>query len=128
MKVFKRSAKAKGIKVSVKITSGDDAEVVSPDHLESLAETASNLAIYAATHSEEDDWEMLPATRVKVILFKDSGKYYTEEMWNIPDGAIGPYDMIKSRNFRRIGGGAVLVPSQEPWGFPFLFPGEYPKH
>ena len=121
MKVFKRSAKAKGIKVSVKITSADNAEVVSPDHLESLLEGAGNLAVYAATHSEDDDWEMLPAERVKAVLFKDSGKYYTEEFWNIPDGAIGPYDMIKSRNFRRIGGGAVLIPSQEPWGFPFLF-------
>ena len=58
--------------------------------------------------------------KAKVILFKPSGKYYTEEYWEIPDGAIGPYDMEKSKDFRRIGGGAVLVVTQEPWGFPWL--------
>lgn len=57
----------------------------------------------------------------EVILFKDSGKYYTQEMWRIPEGAIGPYDMQFSPDFRRIGGGAVLVTSAEPWGFPHLF-------
>ncbi len=66
------------------------------------------------------------ARRVKatVILFRSSGKYYTEEEWTIPDTAIGPYDMEHSVDFRRISGGAVLVPSQEPWGYPHLFPGE----
>lgn len=58
----------------------------------------------------------------KVILFKDSGKYYTEEEWEIPEDAIGPYDMEKSKNFRRIGSGAVLVETQEPWGYPHLIP------
>jgi len=62
--------------------------------------------------------------RVEVYLFKPSGKFYTDEMWRIPVGAIGPHDMSDSPDFRRIGGGAVLVPSQEPWGFPHLFPGE----
>lgn len=73
---------------------------------------------------------------VIVILFKPSGKFYTEEWWEIPDRVpsesrpgetrpvIGPSDMKHSRHFRRIGGGAVLVESQEPWGFPHLFPGE----
>jgi hypothetical protein len=58
-----------------------------------------------------------------VILFKPSGKYYTEEAWRIPADAIGPYDMERSPNFHRIGGGAVLVGTQEPWGYPHLFPG-----
>lgn len=39
-----------------------------------------------------------------VILFKPSGKYYTEEPWRIPEDAIGPYDMQRSPDFRRIGG------------------------
>lgn len=57
-----------------------------------------------------------------VVLFKPSGKYYTEEPWEVPAGAIGPYDMVRSKDFRRIDGGAVLVETQEPWGFPHLFP------
>jgi hypothetical protein len=71
--------------------------------------------------------------KVKVILFKEFGKYYTEEEWEVPATvrdtpesrerpAIGPYDMWHSPNFRRIGNGAVLIPSQEPWGYPHLFP------
>lgn len=56
----------------------------------------------------------------EAILFKDSGKYYTAENWEIPDDAIGPMDMAHSKDFRRIGDGAVLIPSQEPWGFPWL--------
>lgn len=59
-----------------------------------------------------------------VILFKRSGKYYTEESWRVPDNAIGPYDMEYSLDFRRIDGGPVLVDTQEPWGFPHLFPSE----
>ena len=59
--------------------------------------------------------------KAKVILFKRSGKYYTEEKWEIPEGAIGPYDMDRSRDFRRIdNGGPVLVVTQEPWGYPHL--------
>lgn len=58
--------------------------------------------------------------RAKVILFKECGKYYTAEYWGIPEGATGPYDMEKSKDFRRIGTGAVLVVTQEPWGYPFL--------
>lgn len=71
----------------------------------------------------------------KVVLFKASGKYYTEELWRIPTEVpcdvrpgvmrpvIGPYDMRHSPDFRRIGGGAVLIESQEPWGYPHLLPG-----
>lgn len=61
-------------------------------------------------------------TEVEVILFKDSGKYYTTETWKLPDkeGYIGPYDMKFSADFHRIGNGKVLIPSQEPWGYPHL--------
>ena len=62
------------------------------------------------------------STTANVILFKPSGKYYTEEPWEVPDRAIGPYDMVRSKDFRRIDGGAVLIETQEPWGFPHLFP------
>lgn len=61
--------------------------------------------------------------KAMVILFKPSGKYYTEEWWEVPDGAIGPYDMDRSPDFRRIAGGPVLVTSQR-WGFPHLFESE----
>lgn len=90
--------------------------------------------------------------KAEVVLFKPSGKYYTTEHWRIPTkedamlsikeaellygiqkeivpdpslisgDLIIPYSMIYSPDFRRIGGGAVLVVSQEPWGYPHLFP------
>ena len=61
---------------------------------------------------------------MEVILFKPSGKYYTEDdNWRIPREAIGPHDMKSSPQFRRIDEGAVLIPEQEPWGYPHLFPG-----
>jgi hypothetical protein len=77
----------------------------------------------------------------KVILFQESGKYYTEDYWEIPTEAdleelqkdvplekrvyaFLPHCMRFSKGFRRIGdAGHVLVPSQEPWGYPVLFPG-----
>lgn len=84
----------------------------------------------------------------RVILFKPSGKYYTEEEWEIPTAQqalstdlagiklrLGipiseiradittPFGMIYSKDFRRIKGGPVLVPAQEPWGYPHLLPG-----
>lgn len=76
--------------------------------------------------------------RVTVHLFKPSGKWYAEEEWRVPTTirdhspqrgyfvreAIGPWDMRHSPDFRRISGGPVLVPSQEPWGYPHLFPAE----
>lgn len=76
--------------------------------------------------------------KAKVILFKQSGKYYTEEEWEIPTEEeleekqkdiprshklynFQPVCMLFSMDFRRIGGnGSVLIPSQEPWGFPHL--------
>lgn len=59
---------------------------------------------------------------VRVTLFKPSGKFYTSEDWRIPEEAIGPFDMDRSPDFRRIDGGAVLIDSYSPWGFPHLFP------
>jgi hypothetical protein len=88
-------------------------------------------------------YELLPkgevtAMKVKVTLFKPSGKYYTSEEWEVPKEVpdhspmrgdfvretLGPYDMRHSKDFRRISGGAVLIDSQEPWGYPHLFPNE----
>lgn len=53
-----------------------------------------------------------PELRAPVTLFKPSGKYYTAETWRIPVGAIGPHDMTRSPDFRRIDGGPVLVQSE----------------
>lgn len=58
--------------------------------------------------------------KAKVILFKESGKYYTEEEWTIPELCINPHCMESSIDFRRIGNGKVLVETQEPWGYPAL--------
>lgn len=58
--------------------------------------------------------------KATVILFKPSGKYYTEEHWRVPEGAMTPHDMARSPDYRTIGGGPVLVDTQEPWGFPAL--------
>jgi hypothetical protein len=58
--------------------------------------------------------------KATVILFKDSGRYYTEEEWEIPADAIGPHDMKRSKDFRRIEGGSVVIPTQEPWGYPYV--------
>lgn len=68
----------------------------------------------------------------KVILFRQSGKYYTEEEWTIPTkeeakaaGAVGgdtviPYIMAFSPDARQIDRGPVLVVTQAPWGYPHL--------
>ncbi len=57
-----------------------------------------------------------------VTLFKQGGKFYTSEKWRIPEGAIGPWDMEKSPDFRRIDNGPVLIDG-EPWGYyPHLLP------
>lgn len=67
--------------------------------------------------------ELLEVDQAEVILFKPGGKYYTVDYWRVPEGAIGPYDLAQSPDFRRIGNGAVLVTSDR-WGFPHLFPEE----
>lgn len=59
-------------------------------------------------------------SKATVILFRESGKYYTQERWAIPKDAILPNDMERSPDFRRIGDGPVLVIEQDPWGFPAL--------
>jgi hypothetical protein len=67
-----------------------------------------------------------------VTLFKDTGKYYTQEAWAVPVNAILPSDMQMSPDFRRISGGSVLVdsdaapefPGARNWGLPQLFPAE----
>jgi hypothetical protein len=64
----------------------------------------------------------MPKTIATVVLFKPSGKYYTTEEWKVPAGAVWPYTMEFSPDFHRIDGGAVLIPEQEPWGVPHLFP------
>lgn len=68
--------------------------------------------------------------KATVILFKESGKYYSTEEWEIPEEhpyAFLPACMSGSPDFMRVGGtGAVLIPTQEPWGYPHLFPGACP--
>lgn len=74
------------------------------------------------------EWVARPVKKATVTLFKSSGKYYTDEEWRIPPDAVVPADMINSLDFRRLSdGGAVLVPKQEPWGYPHLFPNDPPE-
>jgi len=87
------------------------------------------------------DWTDVTLPTAEVTLFKPSGKYYTTEHWLIPTDeeletkqasvdrnfrvySFQPACMKLSPDFRRISGGPVLVHTQEPWGFPQLFPGE----
>jgi hypothetical protein len=79
--------------------------------LEQLLQSLQRLAGPAPTHAT-------------VQLFKPGGKWYTDESWRIPPGAIGPWDMEDSPDFHRISGGPVLVETQEPWGYPFLLAAE----
>ena len=77
-----------------------------------------------AAYRELEDPEPVPVRNAKVQLFKPSGKYYDEDEWEIPADAIGPYDMRRSKDFRTIGGGAVYVEDQDPWGYPYLIQGD----
>ena len=61
--------------------------------------------------------------KASVSLFKPNGKWYTDEQWTVPEGAIGPFDMDRSPDFRRIDGGPVLVTDDSPWGYPILLLG-----
>lgn len=65
----------------------------------------------------------VPEDRVKVTLFKSSGKWYTDELWKIPERAIGPWDMIHSPDFHRIDFGPILITEEGPWGYPHLLRG-----
>lgn len=56
--------------------------------------------------------------KTTVVLFKSSGKYYTTEEWRVPVDAIGPYDMHRSPDFRRIDGGKVLVEASDALSWP----------
>ena len=84
------------------------------------------------TCESETPTKETPTRTASVTLFRKSGKYYTIEAWRVPAGAIGPEDMRRSPDFRRIDGGLVLVdadaadefPEAENWGFPHLFPAE----
>jgi hypothetical protein len=60
-------------------------------------------------------------THAKVIIFQPGGKYYTEDSWRIPEGATGPEDMRRSPDYRHGWNGPILVPEQDPWGYPRLF-------
>lgn len=84
------------------------------------------------TSESENATQEASARTASVTLFRKSGKYYTIEAWRVPAGAIGPEDMRRSPDFRRIDGGLVLVdadaanefPDAKNWGFPHLFPAE----
>jgi hypothetical protein len=102
-----------------------------PDELTPLEQNALKWVTLCQTHrtdpattsSLDFKLDMPRITKVRVELFRSSGKFYTEETWTIPDDAIGPYDMERSPDFRRISGGHVLIPAQEPWHYPHLFLG-----
>lgn len=66
----------------------------------------------------------------KIITFRESGKYYTEEKWEIPKHAIGPYHMADSGDYELWRAAHptwfALVPDQEPWGYPHLLAPDQP--
>lgn len=76
--------------------------------------TARRDALYAMRAGE---------LKVRVDLFRTSGKWYTEEDWTVPVDALNPADLERSPDARSIEGGPVLVPSVEPFGFPCLLLG-----
>lgn len=93
------------------------------------------MAGFCSASTDPDPVHVPGRGTAKVILFKPSGKYYTEERWEIPtydetlerggnggDSAI-PYCMRFSKDFRQIDGGPALVITQEPWGYPHLIQG-----
>lgn len=66
-----------------------------------------------ATARDSND---VPAT-ARVVRIKDSGKYYTEEEWRIPENAFFPRSMANSPDARLENGGIYIVPAQYPWGY-----------
>lgn len=96
-----------------------------------IALTSKDVSGFVEYDPYSCDCKETPSFLVEVILFRKSGKYYTTEEWYLPDlvpnpvsgkmvPPVSPHDVRHSPDFRRIDGGAVLVPSQEPWGYPAL--------
>lgn len=59
----------------------------------------------------------IPEGYAEVEHFKESGKYNVTDHWRIPENCIDPRDMKHSPDYRDIGC-TIVVPSQEPWGYP----------
>ena len=53
--------------------------------------------------------------KASVILFRKSGKYYTQEEWEVPESALGPHDMVRSPDFRRIDATERIVAAAVAW-------------
>lgn len=66
--------------------------------------------------AEARDSNNVPAT-ARVVRIKDSGKYYTEEEWRIPENAFFPRSMADSPDARLDDGSIYVVPAQYPWGY-----------
>lgn len=77
-----------------------------------LAKAAADIQRIATARATDN----VPAT-ARVVRIKDSGKYYTEEQWRIPDNAYYPRSMAKSPDARLEDGGIYIVPAQYPWGY-----------
>ena len=77
-----------------------------------LAKAAADIQRIATARATNN----VPAT-ARVVRIKDSGKYYTEEQWRIPENAYYPRNMAKSPDARLEDGGIYFVPAQYPWGY-----------
>lgn len=77
-----------------------------------LAKAAADIQRIATARATDN----VPAT-ARVVRIKDSGKYYTEEEWRIPDNAYYPRGMAESPDAHLEDGGIYIVPAQYPWGY-----------
>lgn len=77
-----------------------------------LVKAAADIRRIAKARATDD----VPAT-ARVVRIKDSGKYYTEESWRIPENAHYPRNMANSPDARLGDGGIYIVPAQYPWGY-----------
>ena len=77
-----------------------------------LIKAARDIQRIAAARATND----VPAT-ARVVRIKDSGKYYTEEEWRIPENAFFPRSMADSPDARLDDGSIYVVPAQYPWGY-----------
>ena len=77
-----------------------------------LMKAAQDIQRIAAARATND----VPAT-ARVVRIKDSGKYYTEEEWHIPENAHFPRSMADSPDARLDDGSIYVVPAQYPWGY-----------